>query len=104
MNCGNSDRYSMAIFGFSRFVTKPIANSLRGPSTGRSRTWNGERPPGLDGLPCQPEQIERAAEAQRVVGERHREQQRGDAERRAQHVEHEAERDAAERNHPGRGP
>src|SRR5438876_5247894 len=33
MNCGNSARYSMAIFGLSRLVTKPIANSLRGPST-----------------------------------------------------------------------
>src|SRR6266567_6200486 len=33
MNCGNSARYSIAIFGLSRLVAKPIANSLRGPST-----------------------------------------------------------------------
>ncbi len=34
MNCGSSARYSIAILGFSRLVTKPIANNLRGPSTG----------------------------------------------------------------------
>src|SRR5882672_4778187 len=33
MNCGSSARYSIAILGFSRLVTKPIANNLRGPST-----------------------------------------------------------------------
>ena len=33
MNYGSSARYSMAIFGLSRLVTKPIANNLRGPST-----------------------------------------------------------------------
>ena len=38
MNCGSSARYSIAIFGLSRLVTNPIANSLRGPSTGSSRT------------------------------------------------------------------
>jgi len=47
MNCGSSDRYITAILGFSRLVRKPIANSLPGPSRGSSRTWNGERPPGL---------------------------------------------------------
>lgn len=29
MNCGNSDRYSTAAFGFSRLVSRPIANSRR---------------------------------------------------------------------------
>jgi hypothetical protein len=38
MNCGNSASYSIAIFGFRRLVTKPIINSLRGLSTGNSRT------------------------------------------------------------------
>jgi len=33
MNCGNSARYSIAIFGLSKLVTNPIANNLRGPST-----------------------------------------------------------------------
>ena len=47
MNCGSSARYSIAIFGFSKLVTNPIANSLRGLSTGNSRTWNGERPFGF---------------------------------------------------------
>ena len=47
MNCGSSARYSIAIFGLSRFVTKPIANNLRGPSKASVLTWNGERPPGL---------------------------------------------------------
>ncbi|MNT41905.1 hypothetical protein D3C72_1782890 [compost metagenome] len=46
-NCGSSDRYITATLGFSTLVRKPIANSLRGPSTGRSRTANGERPPGF---------------------------------------------------------
>ena len=46
-NCGSSDRYITATFGFSRLVRKPIVNSLRGLSCGSSRTANGERPPGL---------------------------------------------------------
>ena len=33
MNCGSSAKYSIAIFGLSRLVKKPIANNLRGPST-----------------------------------------------------------------------
>ena len=47
MNCGSSARYSIAIFGFNRLVTKPIANNLRGPSTFSVLTWNGERPFGF---------------------------------------------------------
>ena len=47
-NCGMSDRYITAIFGFSRFVTKPMTNSRRGAS-GRcgigTRVKTG-RPPG----------------------------------------------------------
>lgn len=47
MNCGSSDRYNIAAFGFSMLVTKPIVISLAGLSLGSSRTWNGEAPPGL---------------------------------------------------------
>ncbi|MNC47446.1 hypothetical protein D3C75_965090 [compost metagenome] len=46
MNCGINDRYMTAILGLSRLVAKPMVNSRRGLSAGRSRTWNGERPPG----------------------------------------------------------
>ena len=48
MNCGRSDRYITAIFGFARFVTKPIVNSLARLSCGSCLTWNAERPPGLN--------------------------------------------------------
>ncbi|KAG1529755.1 hypothetical protein G6F50_017780 [Rhizopus delemar] len=46
MNCGSSDTYITAILGFSRLVTRPMVNSVRGLLLGSSRTWNGERPPG----------------------------------------------------------
>ena len=85
-------------------MTRPIANSRRGPSFGRSRSWNGERPPGRTACQARVEQIERAGDAQRVVGVGHGDHQRGDAESGAEHVEDEAERDAAERHQPGRRP
>ncbi|KVT86124.1 hypothetical protein WK58_27515 [Burkholderia ubonensis] len=34
MNCGSNDRYITAIFGFARFVTKPIVKSFRRLSCG----------------------------------------------------------------------
>ena len=93
-----------ATFGLRRLVIRPIMNSLRGLSGASRRTWKGERAAGADRLPGEPEQIERAAKAQRVVGVGHGEDQRGDAEGRAEDVEDEAERDAAERDQAGDGP
>jgi len=52
----------------------------------------------LQRLPGQVQQVQRAADAQRVIGERHGHQQGGDAQCRAQHVEHEAQRHPAQRD------
>ena len=69
-NCGSSDRYMTATFGLRRLVIRPIVKSLRGPSGASRRTWNGDVPPGRSACQASQSRYERAANAQRVVGDR----------------------------------
>ena len=100
INCGSSERYMMAILGFARLVIKPIINSLRPLSAGRSRTTKDRAPAGLHRLPGQIKQIDHAADAQRVVSVGNGEDQCGNTERGAQHIKHKPQRHPAGETSP----
>ena len=104
MNCGSSERYRTAIFGLSRLVAKPMREQAPRRVMRQVSHLKRRPPAGTHRLPGEINQIERAADPQRIIGIRHGQQQRGDAESRRQHIDEKAERDPDERGQPRHRP
>ena len=89
----------MAALGLSRFVTRPMANSLRLLSHGEVADLKG-RSGRRASTPARRDRADSVApvKPQRVVGQGHREQERRDAERGSQHIHEETHTHPAERH------
>ncbi len=89
---------------FSRLVRKPMRNSLLGLSFWQILDLEWRPTAGAHRLPGEPQQVERADDADGVVSIGHRQHEGSNAECSAQHVKHEAQRHATKRDQPGGPP